>query len=417
MRLIHTADWHLGSELHGYDRSFEHTEFLEWLLATVKAVNADVLLVAGDIYHSVNPSVRAQKLLFRTLFRLRERCPKLQTVLIGGNHDSPSRLELPADLLHGDHLKIIGAMGDPGESLSPLYDADGRVAAVCGAVPYLRPGDLPAPARAIDGDGDSDETEPTRHPIAELYEQVASAARDAYPQTPLILTGHLHVAGGAVSEMSERRLMIGGSEATPSSVFPARAIYVALGHLHRPQTLGSAPMLRYAGSPFPMSTAERDYRHSVTQIDIDGQELRMEEIPVPRPVAFLRAPERGALPLQELEATLSALRLAETNQERRAYLEVAVKLDGPEPDLRQKIEAALGDAPVRLTRIVRETKPTSPESAPNEDNQDLDASTPIDIFARKHRDAFGVDPSPDLVAGFVALEAAAQDPMGREDRN
>ena len=401
MRVIHTADWHLGAELHGYDRSYEHETFLDWLVETLHAVGADALIVAGDVYHSVNPTVRAQKILFRTLFRLRERLPDLQTVLIGGNHDSPARLELPAELLGGETLRVVGAMPRPEDCLAPLSDARGAVACVCGAVPYLRPGDLD-PA-------DPEATEDAAHPVAKVYAAVADAARRLYPEAPLILTGHLHVAGGAVSELSERKVLIGGSEATPAGVFPAQALYVALGHLHRPQVLGRAPLLRYAGSPFPMSTTERDYRHSLTQIDIEGGDLRMEEIAIPRPVSFLRVPEAGALPLEEAEAALRALRLAETAPERRAYLEVAVRLDGPEPDLRRRIEEALGETPARLTRILRETPTGASAVGGSAAPEELDALTPIEMFSRKHRDLYGAEPSEELVRAFVALEAAAQD--------
>lgn len=408
MRLIHTADWHLGAELHGFDRSAEHETFLDWLVETLVGARADALIVAGDVYHSVNPTVRAQKLLFRTLFRLRERLPDLQVVLVGGNHDSPARLELPAELLDGDRLRVVGAMPEPEDCLIPLRDAAGRVACVCGAVPYLRPGDLPASA--------PDSEDPAEHPVAGLYRRVADAAHAAHPEAPLLLTGHLHVAGGAVSQMSERRVMIGGSEATPTGVFPARAIYVALGHLHKPQSFGGRPMLRYAGSPFPMSTTERDYRHSITQIDLENGALRWEEIAIPRPVAFLRVPESGAAPLEQVEAALKALRVAETAPERQAFIEVAVKLDAPEPDLRRRVEEALGDAPVRLTRILRETAASGDAGAAADTDRDLDALSPLDMLQRRHRDAYGAEAGDDLVAAFLALEAAARaDDDARDD--
>ncbi|WP_159712167.1 metallophosphoesterase family protein, partial [Geminicoccus flavidas] len=99
MRLIHTSDWHLGHEILGFDRGPEHDHFLDWLKQQVTALAADVLLVTGDLYDTVNPSTAAQSRLYEFLASLLRDVPGLQIVLTGGNHDSAARLELPCPLL------------------------------------------------------------------------------------------------------------------------------------------------------------------------------------------------------------------------------------------------------------------------------------------------------------------------------
>src|SRR3989338_5150952 len=149
MRVIHTSDWHLGQELHGFDRSAEHDTFLDWLASQLNKLDADALIVTGDIYDTVNPPIPAQQRLYQLLRRALTENPSLQIVLIGGNHDSAARLELPKHLLDADRIHVIGGMprhdgqAIPARTLIELRDKTGTPCAVCAAVPYLRPGDLP----------------------------------------------------------------------------------------------------------------------------------------------------------------------------------------------------------------------------------------------------------------------------------
>ncbi len=263
MRVIHTSDWHLGQELHGFDRGVEHDAFLDWLAGQLIELDADALIVTGDVYDTVNPPILAQQRLYQFVKRALATCPHLQIVLIGGNHDSAARLELPRHLLDADRVHLIGGMlratSQPSASriFITMRDKTGTPGAVCAAVPYLRPGDLP-----LQGDSES--------PIKSLYRQVIDTAHGIRGNLPLIVTGHLHMSGGAVSALSERRIVIGGEEAVSTDIFPASVAYVALGHLHKPQLISGQTVIRYAGSPFPMSVAETDYHHSIVVVDLDG---------------------------------------------------------------------------------------------------------------------------------------------------
>ncbi len=99
VKLLHTSDWHLGQSLNQFDRSFEHAQFLAWLLDTLVAEQVDALLIAGDVFDSSNPSAASQSQLYYFLTEARKRLPRLNIVMTAGNHDAPARLEAPAPFL------------------------------------------------------------------------------------------------------------------------------------------------------------------------------------------------------------------------------------------------------------------------------------------------------------------------------
>lgn len=391
MRVIHTSDWHLGQEFYGFDRGVEHDAFLNWLAGQLTDLGADALIVTGDVYDTVNPPIPAQQRLYQFVSRTLTESPLLQIVFIGGNHDSAARLELPKYLLDADRVHLIGGMprydGQPivERTLIKLRDETGTPRMICAAVPYLRPGDLP-----IVGSGES--------PLKTLYREVIKAANILHGDLPLIVTDHLHLIGGAVSELSERRIIIGGEEAVSADIFPASVAYVALGHLHKPQSISGQTVIRYAGSPFPMSVTERDYQHSIVVIDIDKMKgVKTDLVRTPRPVAFHRVPAVGAAPLDIVEDELCRLEFDDPGEHRRPFLEVAVQLDGPEPELRRRIDAALKGKPVRLTRIVPQTQGQGGTLADAvERGTTLEELEPAHVFARRYREHYGGEPPEDL---------------------
>jgi DNA repair protein SbcD/Mre11 len=406
MRLLHTSDWHLGQTLHNHDRSYEHQCFLDWLVDTIVSEQVDVLLVAGDVFDNANPSAQSQRQLYRFLQQARARAPQLQVVVIAGNHDSPGRLEAPTPLLEVHGTAVIGNVvrGPDGaidleRLVLPLADRSGAVKAWCIAVPFLRPADLP---RADDGATVSD---PYLHGVALLYRQAYALAKSrATEEQAIVAMGHCHMVDGQASLDSERRIVIGGTDALPAALFDPDIAYAALGHLHLAQRVGQHEHRRYCGSPLPLSFSEVDYKHQVLRIDLDGCKAGdVVSLPVPRAVALLRVPGKPA-PLAEVLDALAALELADLPLHAQPYLEVRVLLDGPEPGLRAQVEAALAGKPVRLAKIEPTRKVAT--ASPVEDAMTLDQLAqlqPDDIFRRLYLQRFGEDAPAEQLAAFGEL--------------
>lgn len=183
---------------------------------------------------------------------------------------------------------------------------------------------------------------------------IAAANAKRQPGQALVAISHAHMAGGSISEDSERSLIIGNAEALPASLFGPSISYVALGHLHKPQKVNGEERIRYSGSPIPLSFSEIGYQHQILDIQLDGETLvSVEPRLIPRAVNLQRL---GPAPLAEILLQLEELPdidlLAE--EQRQPWLEVRVRLDEPQPDLRQQVESALDGKAVRLVRIAAE---------------------------------------------------------------
>ncbi|OFA08752.1 exonuclease SbcCD subunit D C-terminal domain-containing protein [Duganella phyllosphaerae] len=410
MRLLHTSDWHLGQALHNFERHYEHQRFLDWLLDTIETERVDALLIAGDIFDNANPSSASQKQLYRFLQRAKERMPHLNLVVVGGNHDSPGRLEAPGPLLEAHGTRVIGAVQrhadgaiDLDALVLPLTGADGSVQAWCLAVPFLRPGDVP---RKTAHDYPSENAaDPYLAGIALLYKQALELALSRrQPGQAIVAMGHCHMVDGQMSADSERRIVIGGTEMLPAGIFDPAIAYAALGHLHLAQAVGKQDHIRYCGSPIPLSFAEVGYQHQVLRIDLDGDAVReIAPIAIPRAVQLLRVPARPALIAQVLEE-LAALDVPDAPTEEQPFLEVRVRLDAPEPGLRARIEAALDGKPVRLAKI--ETSSAARGSAVDAEVMTLDRLEqlkPDDIFRQLYQQRFGNQAPPDQLSAFAEL--------------
>jgi exonuclease SbcD len=404
MRLLHTSDWHLGQALHGFDRTYEHECFLDWLLDTIVAEQADVLLVAGDVFDNANPSAAAQKQLYRFLQQARQRAPRLDIVIIAGNHDSPGRIEAPAPLLQAHGTAVLGhvlrdADGeiDLARLIVPLTDKSGAVRAWCLAIPFLRPGDVP---RAADPESPGDQYQ---NGIALIYQQAyALAQARCEPGQAIVAMGHCHMVDGQTSLESERRIVIGGTEALPATMFDPALAYAALGHLHLAQRVGQREQIRYSGSPLPLSFAEIGYKHQVVRFDlVDGVATGITALPVPRAIELLRIPPA---PLEDILVSLAALELPDLPLDEQPLLEVWVLVAAHEPDRNARIRAALEGKPVRLATIKQkfEHNPQANGVQPMTLDQ-LEMLQPDDIFKRLYLQRNGSEAPADQLSAFAEL--------------
>lgn len=407
MRLLHTSDWHLGHTLHDLDRGAEHDAFLAWLLDQIGAHDVDALLVTGDIFDQANPPAAAQERYYGFLADCRRRFPKVDVLILGGNHDSAARLDAPNPLLRRLGLRVVGGLArdglalDPAAMVVPLHRATGEVGAWVAAVPFLRPSDLPKPDEAA--------TDPLVDGVRAVYQQVVDAARaNVQPGQSLVVTGHCYLAGGEISELSERRILGGNQHALPVDLFPADAAYVALGHLHRAQQVGR-PSVRYAGSPIPLALDERNYNHQVVLVDLDGASAQITAVPVPRAVDILRIPARDAASLAEVVLALAALPADDgaVPRDRWPFLELSVRLSQPEPGLRRQVDEALAKKAVRIARIglVWSGTGSGLVDAELRDLAELDVDH---VFLRMWERGHEAPPGPEVMDAFHELLATAR---------
>jgi DNA repair protein SbcD/Mre11 len=418
MTLIHTADWHLGQTFHGQERHTEHRAFLAWLLDTLVGRRADALLVAGDIFDVVNPSLQAQALLYDFIVAAHERRPRLDIVLIAGNHDSGNRIELPAPLMRRLRTHALGRVSwlddgtlDAERLLVPLTDEAGETRAWCLALPFLRPAEVTgARLLAEGGDAGAAGSDAPRDDyvagISRVHRQlIAAAEARREPGQALVAMSHAHLHGAAVSAASERPIVIGGEESISAALFPPAIAYVALGHLHRAQQVGES-RLRYSGSPLPLDFSEVDYPHQVVEVTLDDEALgEARPIPVPRPVAMHRV---GPGPLDQVLAELEALEDDPAlPREQWPWLEVRVELDAPIPDLRARVEAALDGRALRLLRLERRLPRVEGETAPA--RVELQALGPRRLFALTWESRWGEPPGEEVLADFDRLRQAVLD--------
>lgn len=398
MRILHTADWHIGQTLSGFGRESEHRAFLEALADLIVDEQVDALLVAGDVFDGINPSGDAQRLLYSAIASFLRRRPGLTIVMIAGNHDPAARLEAPEAVLRELGVHVVGTLHRNGATvdldrhLIPLTDASGTPRAHVLAVPYLRLGDLPGYAVGMQGEGESAVVTATRA----LHAGMVAAALPRAQGLPLLAMGHLTCAGGLESEGAERRILIGGDHAVPPEIYPADLAYVALGHLHRAQNLDGG-RVRYAGSPFPLSASEITYDHGVTLMDLDAG-LTHRHISMPCPVACLRLPPTGFAPLDQVEAALVALNLApDTPADLRAFVHIALTPDRPAPALMAEVDAMLERHPVRLAslrvdRLIAQAADAPPAS--------LADTSPEDLFIQAFRQLHSLEPDNRHLAAF-----------------
>lgn len=421
MKILHTSDWHLGKKLNQFDRSFEHNQFLAWLLNTLKSENIDALVIAGDVFDSPNPSADSQTQLYQFLIQARQYVPHLGIVMTAGNHDSPGRMEAPAPFLSLFDASVVGKIGQIGQIghsvdginwdriVIPLKNHLGQVTAWCIAMPFLRPSDVPRVENMDDACAYT-------AGIAALYGSAYQfALKKRSTGQAIIAMGHCHITGGVVSKDSERHIVIGGSEALSATIFDSGIAYVALGHLHLPQKVGGDPTRRYCGSPLPMSFSEIAYPHQVVVVELNGENVtNTREIRIPRSVDLVLLPKQAA-PLNEVMAELQALILPELPQAHWPYLQVRVQLTQPEPSLRTQIESALAGKPVRLVRIEASSAPTGDiQAAPLVSIEDLHHLAPADFFERLYQHRFsGKNPPADIMAAFNELVSTATDSEAR----
>lgn len=278
MKFIHTADWHLGKQLHKQSLAADMDRFFEWLVALIDAEGVDLLLVSGDIFDMANPANEDRQRYYRLLGQLAGRC---RVVITGGNHDSASMLDAPKELLHSLDITVVGGI-DPAaleQEVVPIPSSDdpSTILAVVLAVPYLRDSDVRQHNDSMEHDA---RAQAMRRGIIDHYGQLVALAVDQYGALPLIAMGHLWLHGASTSD-SEREITVGQLGGVDHTQLTTSIDYMALGHIHRPQIVDAAGKIRYSGSPIPLSFSEREDSKSILLGSITDGKVEVAVKPVP----------------------------------------------------------------------------------------------------------------------------------------
>lgn len=316
MKIIHTADWHLGHQLYNYDRSEEFGEMMSQIIDAVVAERPDALLVCGDVFNSAQPPVTAQRLFADSMTELHRRCPQTTVIVTAGNHDSAARHEIFAQPWRELGVIMVGALGADSVGSDPARYIIKLPTGYVAAVPWCS-------SRV-----DLDEV------FGQLREAIGSMDCEGLP---VVAMAHAAVQGCDTTGHADDGRLVGGLDCLDAKVFGEGYDYVALGHIHRPQTLSTPgeTVLRYSGTPLAVSFDET-YEHTLTVVEIEaaGCEPKVREITVVQPRPLVTIPAQGAVSLDE-----AILMLESFPSESPAYIRLNVAADGflaPDADHRAR---------------------------------------------------------------------------------
>ena len=407
IRILHTADWHLGQTFFGYDRTEEHEVFLNWLAEEIRQKEIDALIIAGDVFDVSNPSAASQSMYYQFIYRVTAENPYLQIVIVAGNHDSAARLEAPLPLLQAMRTEVRGVVRkleggeiDYDHLTVELKNRKGEVELLCMAVPFLRQGDYPA----VQTEGN-----PYAEGVRELYAQLLQRLWKRRTENQAILAiGHLQATGSEIAEKDySERTVIGGLECVSPEAFSEQIAYTALGHIHKAQRVSGRENVRYAGSPIPMSFAEKHYHHGVVMVTFDGGcAVDIERLECPKLIPLLSVPNGEPV---SPEAILEALKELPETEAVAPYLEVKVLLEEPEPMLRQEIEDVLADKNYRLARIVSTYRTETGNTTKENENwkRGLQEMSPLQIAQSAFEKIYQVEMPVELTGLFEEAYLAA----------
>ncbi|MEA3287981.1 MAG: exonuclease SbcCD subunit D C-terminal domain-containing protein [Candidatus Marinimicrobia bacterium] len=411
MKILHTSDWHLGRSLYGRKRYDEFSAFLDWLSATIESEHIDALLIAGDVFDTSTPSNLAQNLYYRFLSKVSNSCCQ-HIVVIAGNHDSPSFLNAPKELLRALSVYVVGEGSEnPEDEVIVLQDKHDLPKAIVCAAPYLRDKDI----RTVES-GETFEDKNAKlalglkkhyADVCDLAEQKQSDFLDSdHLDVPIIAMGHLFTSGGKTMDGDGvRDLYIGNLAHLGTDAFPASIDYLALGHLHIPQRVGKTEHIRYSGSPIPMGYGEAKQTKQVIVVEFDGKTPTIHDIKVP----CFQPLERIVGSLDEIHSRIEQLKQAGSN----AWLEIEYTGSDLIGNLRETFETALANSELEIRRIKNQRMFKKVLNATKQ-NETLDDLNEQDVFERC-LDTFDilVEDRKELISSYNEIIMSLQE----EDKN
>lgn len=403
MRILHTADWHLGKRLEQSERTDEHQAFLDWLILTLDAQRIDVLIIAGDIFDTGSPSNTALELYYAFLRKVKDTCCE-EVIIIGGNHDSISTLNAPQSLLKYFNVHIVG--GVPEEFTDQIIQINNAAAEpvllVC-AVPFLRDRDI---RLSIAGETTLEREQRLKQGITDHYHRfIPHITPFKDKEIPVIATGHLFAAGSSTSD-SEKEIHVGNLGQIGAEQFPEAFDYIALGHIHRPQKINQVDHIRYSGSPIPLSFSETSDRKIVLVIEFEGPALTLiDEVEVPCTRRLLRI--KGDL----LQVKNKLTQVENTNALFPAWIEIQVETNAFIYELEDELQALIAGNDHIERLFIRQVR-TGVIKNLNEQTQDLAALNELDpetVFQRKCESTYPGEDHSSLMDTFKQVMSYMQE--------
>lgn len=376
MKIIHTSDWHLGQRLLFNERGEEHLLALNWLREVILAEQAEVLIVAGDIFDNGNPPHPARKLYYNFLTSLlHSTCRHI--VIVGGNHDSPGMLDAPRELLEYLNIHVVGAAAeDLNQDCLQLKSPTGQLEAVIAAIPFLRDRDL---SPSVSGETTLDRIQRIQAGIRQRFQDMGSLVepfRDA--DVPIIATGHLYAQGAQASDKQDN-IYIGNTENLDVDTLPEVFSYVALGHIHRPQAISGQSRVRYSGSLIPLSFSETKDEKGVYCLEFAGHALQEVRF-IPAPTFRRLKTIQGSL--SEVEDKLSAF-AAKDREVLPAWVEVIVESPTFIPQLDSHLRTFVKDMHLEILKIRLERQYHALDEQLDATLESLDSLDVMDVFRKR----------------------------------
>lgn len=405
MRILHTADWHLGKNLEGRSRLEEQQEFIDELVEIVKNECIDMVLVAGDVFDTYNPPAEAEKLFYDCLDRL-TKDGKRGVIVIAGNHDSPDRLcaSMPLAARHG-----IVLIGLPNSSISTTagysagYSREG-INIVKGGIGWVEIEiascgqravvlTLPYPSEARLKEVITDSIDENKFQIAysekvgHMFSQLSQHFRT---DTVNLAMSHIFVKGGKESDSERPIQMVGGACSVDPKALPQNAHYIALGHLHRPQAVeGSSVPAYYAGSPLGYSFSEAGQTKSVFIIDVEpGKPANIKEIHL--------CSGKPLVKWIAINGLKDVYKWIDEGRDKTAWIDLELHIESPltQADIQNIREARHGIINIR---------PVLPQITENF-SIERRSELPIDeLFKRFYKSRVGVEPDDSIIELFMKL--------------
>ena len=328
LKLLHTSDWHLGKKLFKAERIEEQKLFLQWLLKEIEKQKVDYLLIAGDIFDSPHPPNEALKLYFDFLHELA--LTKVKTIIIGGNHDSGTFLDAPANILLGQNISVAGQLStDLKKHVHELKSEQSDEVVGLVTLPYFRNWEVHQMGRAWSIEEGSDFGLNT---IKRFLQETSKELNHC--QKKILLSHHLFGLYSAAG--SEQAIGLSGVDSIPNTALEGLFDYVALGHIHKPQIIKKEnPIIYYSGSPIAMRFSET-MKKSLSLITISNNQLEQSLIEIPRFRELIQIECKE----EEIDQELDHLKKKELGSLKH-FVEFIVHIKNPNQGLLEKIKNSI----------------------------------------------------------------------------